>query len=450
MTTHVFIVDKTTFNIHLNYLFAGTGAKDNVVDFNGRIDSSLSANTENMLVSMIADVERVRVGDFIIFYLQQDIGQKIYEGKFFGIFKVKQCNFLDNLQHHRKELKRLRRNYSFECPKNSYKFKIQQKVALLKTALTAREEEKILTKFNLEHDRNIISSFIDKFYKGNQYLLKDLEKSLTFRILIEPYSVYSEGVTEWEALDEIKNLNSPYQMLWSLIYRKLKGNRGNTMITTYESEKLCQLIRNKNNGETLNVRKNLLCFNDDTQKIEISKNPRREYKGRKEDINVLPRLLYKFKEQKAFEVHLQAYITKNINTSFNEELDGLLLNDETLQWLGNEVSCGVGMQKIDILLSTTKKEQRTLIPIELKCASADTSNLKQIQRYIEWLRQYYIPNCPCDIQPILLTRKSKNLTDSFINSIKDFNEDNEHDCKNLKFIVFDVQSNDLHFEEVKY
>ena len=33
MTTHVFIVDSTTFKIHLEYLFAGTGAKDNKVDF---------------------------------------------------------------------------------------------------------------------------------------------------------------------------------------------------------------------------------------------------------------------------------------------------------------------------------------------------------------------------------------------------------------------------------
>ena len=34
MTTHVFIVDETTFKCHLNYLFAGTGAKDKDVDFN--------------------------------------------------------------------------------------------------------------------------------------------------------------------------------------------------------------------------------------------------------------------------------------------------------------------------------------------------------------------------------------------------------------------------------
>lgn len=33
-TTHVFIVDTNTFKYHLEYLFAGTGAKDNFIDFN--------------------------------------------------------------------------------------------------------------------------------------------------------------------------------------------------------------------------------------------------------------------------------------------------------------------------------------------------------------------------------------------------------------------------------
>ena len=31
MTTHVFVVDLITFKLHLEYLFAGTGAKDNFI-----------------------------------------------------------------------------------------------------------------------------------------------------------------------------------------------------------------------------------------------------------------------------------------------------------------------------------------------------------------------------------------------------------------------------------
>ena len=97
MTTHVFIVDSITFKIHLEYLFAGTGAKDNVVDFNNNPESKLYPTTENMLVSMVADASRIRKGDLIIFYLQQNFTEKIWEGKFYGIFKAQHdWSFLDN------------------------------------------------------------------------------------------------------------------------------------------------------------------------------------------------------------------------------------------------------------------------------------------------------------------------------------------------------------------
>jgi hypothetical protein len=69
-TTHVFIVDTKTFQFHLEYLFAGTGAKDYIVDFNNRAESELSYARENLLIGMIADSQRVRKGDFVIFYLQ--------------------------------------------------------------------------------------------------------------------------------------------------------------------------------------------------------------------------------------------------------------------------------------------------------------------------------------------------------------------------------------------
>src|SRR3989338_2229464 len=235
MTTHVFIVDSTTFKLHLEYLFAGTGAKDNKIDFNNNSSTSLHATTENMLVGMIADGSRIRRGDQIIFYLQQDFSEKIFEGKFFGIFKAKNdWSFLDN------------------------------------------------------NDRQ-------------QYLKNELGKSLTFRTLIEPHKIYAEGVTEWEALDEIKNMTSPNQMLWSLIYRKLKGNRGNTMITTYEAERLAQLIRNKNNRAELDCRDKVLSFDAVEQKIVCLDERQRTYAGRQEVINLLPRLIAKYQAGNSFE-----------------------------------------------------------------------------------------------------------------------------------------------------
>lgn len=388
MTTHVFIVDSTTFKLHLEYLFAGTGAKDNKIDFNDNPNTSLHSTTENMLIGMIADGSRVRRGDQVIFYLQQEFSKKIFEGKFFGIFKAKNdWSFLDN------------------------------------------------------NDRQ-------------QYLKNELEKSLTFRTLIEPYKVYAEGVTEWEALDEIKNMTSPNQMLWSLIYRKLKGNRGNTMITIYEAERLTQLIRNKNNRAELDCRDKVFSFDAVEQKIVCLNERQRTYTGRQEVINLLPRLIAKYQAGNSFESHLQAYITKNLGKGTNASLDEAILNGAKIEWLGNEVSCGVGMQRIDVMPSVIQNEQRILIPVELKAVEADERNIIQIQRYVDWIEQYYIPNRQSDIQPVLVAKKisdkQSNAYRRLIESFNRFNQTNKNRCARLKFVEFDLDNSDLFFEIVSY
>jgi hypothetical protein len=389
MTTHVFIVDVTIFSVHLEYLFAGTGAKDMNVDFNNSENTILHHTNENLLANMMADASRIRAGDQIIFYLQQNFSKKIFEGKFYGIFKAQT-------------------DWSF-----------------------------------LDHN------------DGEQYLTKELKKSLTFRLLIQPYKVYSEGVTEWEALDEIKNIQSPNQMLWSLIYRKLKGNRGNTMITIYETERLCQLIRDKNSRQEINVGKNKLSFDQCSQQITLTTENSNIYAGRKESINLLPRLVAKYQDNKSFEVHLQAYIVKNIGKKINNSLDNNILGEKfDFEWLGNEVSCGVGMQRIDVMLSVKENSQRILIPIELKAVEASIINVKQIQRYIDWIEQYYTPNRQSDIRPVLVSKKIKNKESEryreIIAAFNEFNSVNSRRCENLKYIEYYLDNNDFVFDSITY
>ena len=384
MTTHVFIVDTNTFKYHLEYLFAGTGAKDTKVDFNNNPNTSLNHTTENNLMGMIADSQRLRKGDFVVFYLQQKYSKKVYEGKFYGIFKVKEdLSFLDNND-------------------------------------------------------------------SGQFLKQELVKSLTFRILLEPFEIYSKGVTEWEALDEIKHIQSPNQMLWSMIYRKLKGNRGNTMITIYESERLFKLLRDKNNRQMLSGDR----FTFDILAQEIKQDiDRHNYTGRKEKINVLPRLINKYRNNRAFETHLQAYIVQNIGRNTNKSLDKSLLNGLNFEWLGNEVSCGVGMQRIDVMLSLIKNNIKVVLPIELKAVEASTDNIIQIQRYVDWLEQYYIPNRISDAQPVLISKKIVNKnSDNYkkiIESFKYFNDKNNR-CISIKYIEYEIEEDKLNFQEVSY
>jgi hypothetical protein len=382
-STHVFIVDTRTFQFHLEYLFAGTGAKDYKIDFNNRTESDLSYARENLLVGMIADSQRVRKDDFVIFYLQQNAGEGIYEGKFYGIFKVKEApSFLDNND-------------------------------------------------------------------SKQFLENELNKSLTFRTLLIPFQVYRKGVTEWEALDEIKNIPLPNQMLWSLIYRKLKGNRGNTMITTYESEKLFKLLLDKNSGNTLPS--NGFTFDSTNQEIQPIAE-RRPYTGRTESINILPRLIKKYKDNKAFESHLQAYIVQNVGRGTNVSLDKSLIEDRwEMEWLGNEVSCGVGMQRIDVMLSLIDNHNRRVVPIELKAVEAEPNVVYQIQRYVDWIRQYYLPNMKSDIQPVLIAKnirdKTTNTYQLLIEALKQFNVKNPQ-CLPLKYIEFIVENDFLVFKEL--
>ena len=384
MTTHVFIVDTNTFKYHLEYLFAGTGAKDTKVDFNNNPNTSLNHTTENNLMGMIADSQRLRKGDFVVFYLQQNYSEKVYEGKFYGIFKVKEdLSFLDNND-------------------------------------------------------------------SGQFLRNELIKSLTFRTLLEPFEIYSKGVTEWEALDEIKHIQSPNQMLWSMIYRKLKGNRGNTMITIYESERLFKLLRDKNTRQMLSGDK----FTFDVLAQEIKQDiDRHNYTGRKENINILPRLINKYRSYRAFETHLQAYIVQNIGRNTNKSLDNSLLNGLNFEWLGNEVSCGVGMQRIDIMLSLIKNNIKVVLPIELKAVEASTDNIIQIQRYVDWLEQYYIPNRISDVQPVLISKKIVNKnSDNYrkiIESFKYFNDKNNR-CISIKYIEYEIEEDKLNFQEVSY
>lgn len=379
MTTHVFIVNETTFKCHLKYMFAGTGAKDKDVDFNNSQSSILYPNkryaAEAGLVSMMADCSRVRNGDLVVFYLQAEGRQ---EGRFYGVFQVSGEAFLER-------------------------------------------------------------------QGDNQYLYNELKKNLTFRIKLSPYQVYPKGVTEWKALDEIRQVTSPCQMLWSLIYRKLKGNRGNTMITIYESERLIDLIRRENNHIVLPLSGN---YNYECGLITVSTD-RCNYSGPVTPFNILPRLIRKHLDGKAYEAHLQMYIVQNLGR--NKSLDNSLgISSDCIEWIGNEISCGVGMQRIDIMLSKIQSTtQRIIMPIELKAVHASEDNIRQIERYIDWIEQYYIPNRMSTIQPVLLCRAG-GLTDRLRQRFNRFNSDSRGRFLPLRYIEYSVDAGGIQFNNMDY
>ena len=62
------------------------------------------------------------------------------------------------------------------------------------------------------------------------------------------------------------------------------------------------------------------------------------------------------------------------------------------------------------------------MPIELKAVHASEDNIRQIERYIDWIEQYYIPNRMSTIQPVLLCRAG-GLTDRLRQRFNWFNLD---------------------------
>lgn len=287
-------------------------------------------------------------------------------------------------------------------------------------------------------------AFLDNDDK-NQYLFDDLKKSLTFRVLFEPDEVYPEGVTEWEALDEIRGLDKPHQIIWSLVYRKLKANRGCTMITPYEEGRLCCLIRA--GQRPLDYRNGSLYFDSGNRKIAVNADKQKLYEGSMERFSLMPRLLEKHRKNNQFEAHLQACIVGQLASQQGEIAD-ILLRGIRSEWLGNEMGCGVGMQSIDIMVSYRDNGDCFIMPIELKSVCPEAGNVLQIQRYVDWIEQYYVPNHPSTIEPVLIARKcSEELPADFIDAVKEFNLNSGESCKNLRVVEFEIAGGDLRYTE---
>lgn len=342
--THVFIVDQNTFNTHLQYMFAGTG--------------------------VTPKKEENKQKEKVLFFTNKN-AEKHY--------KIE-----ENLVGMVADISRIRKG-------DKIIFYLQQHNGC---------EGKFFGVFKAKS-----VAFFDENDENN-YLQKELERKLCFRVEIEADEVYEQGISEHEYLDSLEGKEHPYEMCWSLIYRKLKGNRGCTMITDYEYRDLLTKLKNKNNNKTI-LGKNFK-FNKQLNTIEKSDEDF-TYIGRKDSLNIQDRMLVKAKNNKAFEVHLQAYIMQNYD---QEPFKSLLFMNKlsTNHWIGNEVSCGVGMQRIDIMTIEEDDNQVYIRPIELKCIEAYKEIVtRQLPWYVKWCCDYIVPtfgkNKSIYIIPTILTKK---------------------------------------------
>ena len=284
------------------------------------------------------------------------------------------------------------------------------------------------------------------------------KNKLIYRTLVVPLEVYSEGVPEWEALDKLPVYSTDIQ--WSLIYRKLKGKRGCTPLLPWEAQRLIDMIRDKNSGKSIANNKFVGGFDWDivNRRIITTKSRTKYPYSRKFNFNILSYLCKLGEQGRAYEDYLELYFTRNIG--IKNKLDTIVGNN--LIWFGNQVACGVGMQKIDILTICKNREKRKYRIIELKDETVQPNIVEQMKYYINWASQkegrHLDDAFNWNIQPIVVAPKiSKKLLangapsnkwNSIIKAFKSFNK--RKLAKPILYFEFELENRNINFINVRY
>ena len=236
------------------------------------------------------------------------------------------------------------------------------------------------------------------------YLEDELGKKLIYRVMIAPDKVYPRCVSEWEALDKLPEY--AIDVIWSLIYRKLKGNRGCTPVTDDEFERLRQLLESAQDENCSLAPGASLTYSPSERRI-VNASGVFTYDGvTSETEDVLGQMLCLDEAEYAYEVQLQAFLMQNIGRL--SDLQELAGGAGRLVWIANEVSCGVGMQKIDVFTITEDAAGGRLHSlIELKCVPVSPGIASQLERYTLWARSFIRGVTASNVQPVVVSRKVK-------------------------------------------
>lgn len=343
MTSHVFIVDDSTLKVHLEYLFAGIGAKDDSFDLI-QDPQAVSRNARRM-AGMASDISRVANGDSVFFYLQQS---QFSPGRFYGEFVAVGIPY----------------------------------------GVT----------------------------KGKMVAGVKLSKNLPLRVAIAPKTVFPRGVKEDDFLDRLSDPRSGallnlHAVPWTLIYRKLLGNRGCVAIRDQEADLLRRHLEAISDNTPLESGSfSLNSENSERQLSLVSANSPKQPTGDDLDdrLEINLRSLYDLakKNGNQRELFLQWLLIKGFLSG-----DGTLasvVGDRKLLWLGNEVRCGVGNRAIDLLIETSgdSPTSRKLYVIELKDDSPRSIHQQQIDKYIRWAIDHYLADEIYEqLVPILVTTR---------------------------------------------
>ncbi len=230
----------------------------------------------------------------------------------------------------------------------------------------------------------VVSEF--PFYEpGGEYLLTEIGIPLVYRLLIRPKEIFREGLTEWQAMDEMTDFQDIHDIPWTLIYRKMTGGRGCTPLLPHEAENIRKMLDLRNAGQRIHT--GHVAFDPDRVNLMAS-DVHHEYVGDTARFDKIDDyLVYLINETtRKWELQLQAYLMQEIGR--NATLTGQLFPNVEITWIGNEVYAGAGMQSIDILVYSKNNLNAFIHLIELKSGAADAEAAAQLNRYIKWLKAH--------------------------------------------------------------
>ncbi len=258
------------------------------------------------------------------------------------------------------------------------------------------------------------------------YLGDSNDVMLQYRALMAPDIVFSNGIDEFDLIDILPN--NVTDILWSILYRKLKGGRGCSPIFQHEYQIIFHKLSIMNNQMPL-IGNN---FSFDGYQIlpSISNIPYSGYGNNPNIKNIILNSNYT-------EHHLHALLI--------EYLPNLIFANSV--WLGNEVYSGAGMQAIDIL---TIDSNNIFNIVEVKRDEIPPNITSQVLKYIQWLQNRFQYFNPQYFQPIIVgckingNRKTSSRTFEFIN----FN--NKNMSSPIKYFEYELQNNGIILSEIDY
>lgn len=310
--------------------------------------------SDDFSIGLWKDIQRLNIGDKVIFYVQK-------LKKFYGIFEVTSKPFFD-----------------------------------VSEPLYLKEANPVL-----------------RLKETEQNVSKESEQKirLRYRALIKPFRLYPNGIEEFDLIDILPAKTE--DVLWSILYRKLKGKRGTTPLFPSEyntiSEKLAAI-----NDDVFGL--GTYSFLDE-RIVQSSGNY--QYAG---NIHSIPNIKNG--------IFNEPYKEDNLHALLLEHLPNEIFG-QNLLWVGNEVYSGAAMQAIDLMSISRSKNQNIYNIIEVKRGEVENKIIDQIKKYSRWVAgRFNLPNPENVIQPTVLglnstERKRKNRSKKII----------EHNSLNLSLPI---------------